>query len=298
MRALVTSVERLQRLATFEAAGRLGTFTAAAAELGTTQPAATRQIRELERTLGLELFHRTANRSSLTDAGQRLWSALDSGFALIEQSIAELSRPDDVFVLASPPGFAQQLIVPFLDSIHEVVPDRDVRLWLYDREADLIGGGFDLAVRVGTSPWRAHDERRLFSETVVPVATPSVAEELNLHADASAEEVLRAPLIHMDADGRPWMSWADWLSAFDLSLSRGHRRVLHNTYPLVLQQALAGKGVALGWRGLIDQYLVDGLLVEVGPEATSPSNYTVTWPSNRRAASVDSVAGWLLQNVT
>lgn len=298
MRPIVTAVERLQRLATFEAAGRLGTFTAAALELGMTQPAATRQIRELERTLGIELFHRTSNRSSLTEAGQRLWSALDSGFAMIEQTIAELARPGDVFVLASPPGFAQALIVPFLDSIHNSIPDRDLRLWLYDREADLIGGGFDLAVRVGTTPWRAHDEQRLFAETVVPVATPALAAQLGLDADSSAAAVLDAPLIHMDADGRPWMSWADWLTSFGLSLSRGGRRVLHNTYPLVLQQALAGTGVVLAWRGIIDQYLHDGLLVEVGPEAASAASYAVTWPTNRRLTSVDSVVEWLVTNVS
>ncbi len=297
MRSLVRSVERLQRLATFEAAGRLGTFTAAAGELGMTQPAATRQIRELERTLNLELFERTANRSSLTAAGRRLWNTLDSSFALVEQTIADLSGHGDVFVLASPAGFAQQLIVPFLDSIHEVVPDRDVRLWLYDRDDDLASGGFDLAVRVGDTAWPGCEQRRLFAETVVPVATPALALERGLDANASPEAVLRAPLIHMDADGRNWMSWADWLAPFGLELSNRPRRVIHNTYPLVLQQALAGQGVALGWRGIIDQYLVDGLLVEVGPEVTSRAQYAVTWPSNRGLESVDSVVAWLLENV-
>jgi LysR family glycine cleavage system transcriptional activator len=55
MRPLVGQIDRLQRLAVFEAAGRRGSFTAAADELGMTQPAVTRQIRALERGLGAEL---------------------------------------------------------------------------------------------------------------------------------------------------------------------------------------------------------------------------------------------------
>ncbi len=280
MRPLLAQVDRLQRLAVFDAAARSGTFTAAAAELSTSQPAVTRQIRELELALGVTLFNRSANRATLSDAGQRLALAIDNGFTTIERSVAELWEPDPMFVVAAPPGFAQQLIVPALDRLHDSMPDVDIRLWLYDRDDDLDAGNFDIAVRIGTGGWPGVDDIELFPERVIPVATETLAEELGLHAQSTPTEVLAAPLLHMEADGRTWMSWEHWLETFGLSLTPGRRRVIHNSYPIVIQQALAGRGIALGWRSIVEQLLDDRLLVTVGPEVASEQSYRLTWPSN------------------
>lgn len=280
MRPIVTRVDKLQRLAVFDAAARTGSFTAAAAELSTSQPAVTRQIRELERALDMTLFHRSANRSTLTEAGRALAEAVDGGFAGIERRLAELQNPDPTFVLASPPGFAQQLIVPVLDGLHDALPDVDIRLWLYDRDAELDTGSYDVAIRVGHVGWTGFDDVELFGERVIPVATKALAAELGLDAASTPEAVLAAPLLHMEADGRPWMSWAMWLDAFGLALAPGRRRLIHNSYPMVIQRALAGGGVALGWRNVIDQLLDDGLLVAVGPEVASDRSYRLTWPTS------------------
>jgi LysR family glycine cleavage system transcriptional activator len=265
----------------FDAAARTGSFTAAAVELSTSQPAITRQIRELERALGLTLFHRTANRSTLTDAGQALADSIDTGFSGIERRLAELLDPDPMFVLAAPPGFAQQLIVPVLDGLHDALPDVDIRLWLYDRDDELDTGTYDAAIRVGTGSWAGVDDIELFPERVIPVATQALADEIGLSGNSTPSEVLAAPLLHMEADGRPWMSWALWLDAFGLALAPGRRRAIHNSYPIVIQRALAGRGVALGWRYVVDQLLDDGLLIPVGPEVASDRSYRLTWPQNR-----------------
>lgn len=296
MRPIVERAERLQRLAAFDAAARLGSFTAAAAELGSTQPAVTRQIRALERSLGLELFERTANRSRLTDAGRQVATAVDAGFVTIEQALTTVSDQASTFVLASPPGFAQQVMVPVLDELHAALESEheyDIRLWLYDRDADLDNGGdADAMIRIGTGRWDGLEAVRLFDETVVPVATRAFADEHRLDADSDAAEVLAAPLLHMDATDRPWMSWTDWLARFDLALTT-RRRVVYNAYPAVVQQALAGRGVALGWRGVIDQYLTDGLLVAVGPEVSTARSYCLAWPTGRRTPAVEAVIRWM-----
>ena len=281
MRPIVARVDRLQRLAVFDAAARTGSFTAAAAELSTSQPSVTRQIRELELALGITLFHRSANRSTLTEAGQTLADSIDTSFSGIERRLAELQDPDQMFVLAAAPGFAQQLLVPVLDGLHEALPDVDFRLWLYDRDDELDTGSYDLAIRVGNGTWPGVDDVELFPERVIPVATRALADELGLDAMSTPHEVLSAPLLHMEADGRPWMSWAMWLDAFGLILTSGRRRVIHNSYPIVLQRALAGGGVALGWQNLITQLLDDGLLVQVGPEVASDQSYHLTWLTSR-----------------
>ena len=300
MRPIVERVERVQRLAVFDAAARCGSFTAAAQELGSTQPSVTRQVRALERTLGVTLFERTANRSRLTEAGEQLAAAVDAGFSSIEWALTALSEQASTLVLASPPGFAQQVIVPVIDELHDALDavhdhDHDIRLWLYDRDADLDGGDADAMIRIGSGEWRGLESVKLFGETVVPVATQAFADEHGLHAESTAEEVFAAPLLHMDAADRPWMSWAEWLATFGLTLPSGRRRVLHNAYPAVVQQALAGRGVALGWRGVVDQYLSDQLLVIVGPEVATERSYCLAWPEGRRTPAIDVVIEWMQQ---
>ena len=204
-----------------------------------------------------------------------------------------MSADANIFVIASPPGFAQQLIVPFLDPVQDALGGVDIRLWLYDRERDLSAGGYDVAVRVGPAGWPGYNEQKLFDEVVTPVATPGLADELGLTADSDPQEVLDAPLVHMESAGRAWMSWARWLDEFGLSLTPGRRRVLHTTYPLVLQQALAGRGVALGWQGIVDSFVDDGLLVPVGPAVASNAHYAIAWPSTGRSPAVPALVEWL-----
>jgi DNA-binding transcriptional LysR family regulator len=294
MRPLIRQVDRLQSLAVFEAAARLGSFTAAGHELGMTQPAVTRQIRSLERRLGTELFMRTANRSELTDMGRRLRDHVAAGFDVIEAGLAELADQAGTFVLAAHPGIAQAWLVPRLDQVKDVLGDLDLRLWLFDRDAELAAGSFDAAIRVGDGRFPGLDSRLLFPEAVVPVAAPTLAREYGLSEHSTADDVYRAPFVHMDDGDRPWMTWADWLSEFDITLRREPGRVLFNNYPMVLQRALLGHGVALGWRPLVDEYVEGGALEIVGPEVRSHRGYYITWPAGHTSDAVAALTDWLV----
>lgn len=229
----------------------------------------------------------------LSEAGRTLLAAVDSGFAAIEVALTRLASLDDTFVLAMPPGFAQQLVVPDLDGLQTALGDRDLRLWLYDRDSELKTGEYHAAVRIGSTAWTGHEHHVLFAETVRPIAAPGLATELGLDESSSAADILAAPLLHMDARDRPWVSWSDWLAEFDLELTPGRRRVELNNYPTVVQQALAGRGVALGWSGLIEDFVAAELLVALGPELTTDRNYVVTWPIDERDAAIDSLIAWL-----
>ena len=294
MRELLRRVGRVQRLAVFESAARLGSFSAAAHELGMTQPAVTRQIRSLEAAIHVALFRRTSNRSELTPAGRLLHLHVSQGFASIEGALDELGPHSDVFVLACNPGIAQQWLVPRLERLQATLGGSELRLWLFDRETELDGGVFDAAIRVGDGTFGPVDAEFLFSETVFPVAAPAVAKQFGLRATSKAAELVDAPLLHMDDGDRPWMSWNQWFAHFEVKFPRKHGRVLFNNYPVVLQQALAGRGVALGWRNLVDELLDSGLLRRVGPEVTSDRGYYITWPSGPPSANVRALTSWLL----
>lgn len=296
MRPLVRRVDRLQRLAVFESAARLGSFTGAGDELGMTQPAVTRQIRALERSLGAELFTRTANRSELTDAGRRLRDHVGAGFDAIEDGLAELEEHTGTFVLAAHPGIVQMWLVQRLDEVQSAIGDLELRLWLFERDDELVGSSYDAAIRVGTGDFPGYRSRLLFPETVVPIATPAFAREHGLSAASTANEVYAAPFVHMDDGDRPWMTWSGWLAEFGIPLRRQPGRVLFHNYPMVLQQALMGRGVALGWRPLIDEYVDGGTLEIVGPEVRSTRGYYVTWPAGPQVDAVDALVAWLVDS--
>lgn len=293
MRTVVRQVDRLQRLAVFEAAARLGSFTSAGEELGMTQPAVTRQIRALERSLGAELFVRSANRSELTDVGRRLGEHVAAGFDAIEDGLAELADHAGTFVLAAHPGIVQMWLVQRLDEVQAAIGDLELRLWLFERDDELADRSFDAAIRVGTGEFPGCRSRLLFPEIVVPVATPAFAREHGLSAASTAQDVYATPFVHMDDGDRPWMTWSGWLAEFGIPLRRQPGRVLFHNYPMVLQQALLGRGVALGWRPLIDEFVAGGALEIVGPEVRSTRGYYVTWPTGPQVDAVDALVSWL-----
>ncbi len=303
-RELVTRVGRVQRLVVFEAAARRGGFTAAARELGMTQPAVTRQVRSLEQALRVDLFRRTSNRSELTEAGRTLLRHVDRGFAEIERALAALLPRPNVFVLACNPGLAQLWLVPRLEALQAALGDRELRLWLFHRDDELDGGSYDAAIRVGAGRFRGVEATHLFAESVFPIATAALAEQHGLNSQSTAAQLANAPLLHMDDGDRAWLSWGKWFTHFGVapdptpSLRDAtigpHTRILFNNYPMVLQQAVAGRGVALGWRYLVDDLVSSGVLLQVGPELKSGSGYYITWPDGPPSDSVRALTEWLV----
>ena len=294
MREIVRRVGRIQRLAVFESTARLGSFTAGARELGMTQPAVTRQIRSLEAAISIQLFRRTSNRSELTDAGRSLFRRVSEGFTGIEQAIVDLSQRGDVFVLACNPGFAQQWLVPRLEDLQHTLDGTELRLWLFDRSSELDRGHFDAAIQVGSGEFPGVNAHRLFEETVYPVASPSLAKTLSLTKGTKPKALLDGPLLHMDDGDRPWMSWTDWFAHHNLILRHKPGRIFFNNYPMVLQQALAGRGIALGWRELVNDLIGDGVLMRVGPTVCSERGYFLTWPKGDRTETVSALMNWML----
>ncbi len=298
MRSRLASIGRLQRLAIFESAARLGSFTAASAELAMSQPAVTRQVRLLERSLGLSLFVRSANRSELSADGHALFRELTTAFDGIERGLTDLQARNDVFVLACNPGFAQQWLVPRLGQLQAALGPIELRLWLFNRDTELSNGAYDAAVRVGDGAFPGVRAVHLFAESVFPVASPQLGAALGLGPHSDAETLLvSGPLLHMDDGDRPWMSWAQWFDHFGLGLESERGRILYNNYPVVLQEATAGRGIALGWRHLVDPLVRDGLLVAVGREVASRSGYFLTWKDGSDSPVTRAFSEWLVAQV-
>ncbi len=95
------------------------------------------------------------------------------------------------------------------------------------------------------------------------------------------------------------MDWASWFATHDLPWTPTQARLSYNNYALVLNDAMAGRGVALAWRGLVDPLLTTGSLVPVGPQVRRPEvAYQVIPGPSAPPGAVDQVADWLLDLIS
>ncbi len=291
---LLHRVPRLQMIAVFESAARLGSFTEAAQEIGMTQSGVSRHISSLERATGLELFHRSSNKVRLTSAGSALLVAVQDGLDTIQQALAALRREGPTFLLAANPGFAQHWLVPRFEGLQAVLGDAELRLRLFDRDSELHDEVYDAAIHLTSVTGAPPGSRVLFHEVVIPVAAPGFAQAEGLDPATDPASLCDVAKLHLDGRDRRWMGWTDWFAAHGVSCAATTAKVSYNNYPSVMNDTIAGRGVALAWRGLVDSLIDAGALVVVGPEARhADTAYQLIPGPHARLDLVDRLADWL-----
>src|SRR5471030_2400000 len=125
----------LDLLRAFEAAARQRSFTAAAVELGTTQPAISQQIKRLEEQLTTRLFDRIYRCIELTEAGAILFEQVQLGLQNIDAGLTAISaqQSHEVLQVATDFAFAAYWLMPRLHRFHEANPQVDVSLVTSER---------------------------------------------------------------------------------------------------------------------------------------------------------------------
>jgi DNA-binding transcriptional LysR family regulator len=229
-------IPSLNALRAFEAAGRHGRMTLAAAELNVTHSAVSRQVQHLEEVLGVPLFEGPKNRLRLTEAGTTLLAGLSGAFDQIDMSVRAVADTGDGPLDVSCPGtFTMRWLIPRLYRFQADYPDIDVRLTASSRPVDFSRDGFDVAIRVGTAPWPAGaDVIPLFPEQTGPVLSPALA-------PAAGSVFAGMPQLHTRTRLR---AWGDWLSRSGVVIGPG-TRVEYEHFYFMLEAANAGLGVCV-----------------------------------------------------
>jgi LysR family transcriptional regulator, transcriptional activator for dmlA len=172
-----------------------GGFSAAARRLGLASSVVADRVKGLERRLGVRLLARTTRRQSLTEAGAtylREARAILATVTSLETRLSEeSSTPSGVLKVTAPAPVGRRWIAPFVGDFVRRYPAVRVHLTLEDRYADIVGEGFDVAIRGGPVVDTALTGRRLFETRRVVVATsdylarhgsPGTPDELARHA--------------------------------------------------------------------------------------------------------------------
>ena len=248
----------LYPLRTFEAAARHLNFTRAAEELSLSQAAVSQQVKSLEEYLQTPLFVRRGRRLDLTEDGQGLLPTVRRAFDDIASAVEALSaaRRGDRVSVALAPHFAAAWLTPRLAGFLESNPDIELRLIQRIQDVDYAREGIDLSVRFGEArDWPRHETEHLLSAPLTPVCSPQLAAAsggVNAPEDLGRFVLLDVPRYNL---------WGQWTRATggDLNL---HGGTLIDDYNVLLRAAVDGQGVALGIKGLIDEYLDSGRLVQ------------------------------------
>ncbi|MGS0741672.1 choline sulfate utilization transcriptional regulator [Glaciimonas sp. GG7] len=297
MKAIQRRLPPLQTLAFFEAAARHLNFTAAAQELSSSQPAVSQRIGLLEEDLGVLLFKRAHRGVSLTADGVHLFEAVHASLGEIGEAVANIRsrRMRQVLTVATDFGFAAYWLMPRLSTLRELVPNLDVRIVTSQNEFDIRGESVDVAIACGAGSWPGCAAEPLFPEIVIPVCSPGF---LLKHAlTGKAADLTRLPLLHLEsAEPVRWQTWEDWFAHYKLSMTNENHDLTLNNYALVIQAAIAGQGVALGWVPLIDELVRSGQLVTAAdrPVKTERGYFLVQPYSQRPSESLARFREWII----
>ena len=279
-------------LTAFESAARHLSFSRAAAELHLTQGAVSRQIRELETRLGLALFERINQRVFLTDAGVAYRTEVGRILADLstatERTMASAGGAE-VLNLAVLPTFAARWLVPRLPAFLAGHPQATVNFTVRHEPFAFADGPFDAAIHFGEPTWPGAICDFLCIEEVYPVAAPVLRDRHDL---ASPATIAAAPLIHQSS--RP-TAWSDWFEAEGLPATGAYRGSRFDQFSMIAAAAVAGMGVALMPRFMIEEELGSGRLVLLTERPLDAGKaYWFVYPEAKaRSRLVRSFGDWL-----
>jgi LysR family transcriptional regulator, glycine cleavage system transcriptional activator len=301
----------LNALRVFEAAARHLSFKDAAAELHITQAAVSHQIKSLEEILGIELFRREGRGVQLTEAARASLPRLREGFdalAAAVETIHERSAETEL-VITAPPVFAARWLMPRLAEFARRAPDIEVRVVGSSKMVDAgaldaaaLMGAIDLRsdasgveIHLGAGDYRGFRADRLFSVSMVLVASPDLEPPLREPADLAKHVLLHDDALDLVANGDAWHKWLEAAGVADkVDGSRGPR---FSTNMLSIEAASQKLGVALALRPMVDADLASERLVEpFRIEVTPGSAYFLVCPeviADRPA--VTAFRAWLLE---
>ena len=145
-------MDRINAMKIFVSAVDEGSLAGAGRRLGRSPAAVSRAIAFLEAHVGAELLHRTTRSLKLSEAGERYISACRRVLLDLEEAdilaAGERSAPRGTLTMTAPVIAGEDLLRPVLDAFMSQYPQVSVRLYLIDRQVNLIDEGIDVALRI------------------------------------------------------------------------------------------------------------------------------------------------------
>jgi LysR family glycine cleavage system transcriptional activator len=290
MRKIVPSLNALRA---FVAAGRYGNLKDAAGELFVTPSALSHQIKNLEESLNVQLFHRTKAGLSLTQAGELIYSDIATAFEQIGEAITRLNRKDqgELLNISMLSTFAMRWFIPRLSNFQKQHPEIEVRISTSVSQVDFVHEDMDCAIRSGRGNWPGLHAEYLFAETFTPVCSPELAKSLK-----GPEDLKNHTLLHARLRPDDWHVWLGAVGAEEIWLQQEQ---MFETRNFAIQAAVDGVGIAIVDPSLVAEEIRAGRLVIPFPQTLADENaYYLVYPEKYTGVPrIHAFQTWLLEQV-
>ncbi|MFC7052009.1 LysR family transcriptional regulator [Hansschlegelia quercus] len=297
----MASLPDFEAWAIFARVAARGSFARASEELGLSKATVSKAVTRLERRLATPLFHRNTRRLALTEAGKAAADSaeriLKAGEAAEAEAVAGSATPRGRVRLAAPMSFGLAHVAPLLPEFFAANPEVSVELHFSDAQVDLIGEGFDVALRIAALADSRLRARRLCAVRRLVVAAPSYLDragrpehprDLERHACLGyAYPPGQDRWRFLNADGEE-----TWVAV------SGPIRV--NNADALTPSLLAGLGLAVQPEFIVFDDLAAGRLASVLDDWTPPpiALHVVTPPGAFRPARVTALIDFLSRRLT
>lgn len=275
-----------------------GSFAKTAEELGLSQSTVSKAITRLEARLKTALFHRTSRRIALTESGrsslERARRLLDEGEAVEREVSGQAGHPHGLVRLAVPMSFGIAHVAPALPDFHARYPDIVLEIDFDDGRTDLVGQGFDVALRISTLEDSSLLARRLCAVQIPLVGSPAYFARYGRPEHPRDLIGHRALFYTQSRSGDAWRFHHARHGDFSIGVPSALRV---NNADALGPSLLAGLGLALQPQFLVWEALRDGTLEAVMTEwTTTPVGlHVMTPPSRARAARVEALIAFLVE---
>ena len=290
----------LEGLAVFAKVAELRSFVLAAKDLELSKATISKAIARLEKRLGARLFNRTSRRLALTDAGQLLLDRaariLAEGEAAESEAHAQSASPRGLVRLAVPMSFGLREVALLLPEFLAEYPGVLVDLHLSDELVDLIGTGFDAALRIAALPDSSLRARRLRGVSRNLVAAPSY---LKRHGrPAHPRDLLHHACLCYAYLPTPDV-WRFVNKAGEVAQVRPAGPLRANNADALAPALLAGLGLAVQPDFVVGEAIKDGRLEVVMQDWAPPpiALHLVMPPGGPRPARVEALAAFLTERL-
>lgn len=277
----------LNALRAFEASVRLGSMSAAAAELSVTHGAVSRHVKALEDQFGIPLLRRLPQNVEATPEGEQLAASLKDAFATMHLAVSRL-QPGPL-TLSCSSTMMMYWLLPRLDRFKQENPGVELRLNVSFSEVDFIRDEISVAIRTTMyTPPALAVRRSLIAEEIGPICSPDYARQKRLDAP---DDLARARILVTATRAAAWSEWLAATGRSDLVL-KPHETLEH--FYLAIQAAACGLGLALAPRILAESYLKSGHVIAPFGFSKGPHSYEL-WiaPHVRARSDLKRLEGWL-----
>lgn len=262
----------LKAIRAFEACYRLRSFTRAAQSLNVQQPAISHQIKNLEQDLNTKFFIKKGALIEPTLEADKYYEVISAALhdiATASERLRTTSGSDNI-TLATYPATASFWVIPRIESIRKSYPHIKLRVTTTEIDADMPLHDVDCAVIYGNGNWPGYRSVKMIPESFCPVASPKMARK---YANYSPEQLLEeAPLIYLEDNEKRWSNWEDWQKQYAPNCKKLNISMSVTNYAVAINQALGGHGIAFGWDGVIQDFLSNGSLIQLGDKHVTTEN--------------------------